>query len=339
MSLFNEEFPCFASEKIILRRISEDDQRELALLFDYELDETSVNRFLAESKASWNSRKTYMLGVVSAHDHKLKGIIECYGHQDEQVEIGYRIIPAERHKGYASEAVYLLVHELIKNEDIETVYARCSGDNEDSLALLRHNGFEQIEEVSKGTLKFAYYRNPGAKERAMLKEGMKEIYLAAGCFWGSEKAFKLLDGVKETETGYANGTLNNPRYEDVCRGNTGFRETVRVVYDPACVSLETIMKAYFLCIDPTVKNRQGNDIGTQYQTGVYYTDGADEKVLSDIFAQEKKKYQTFAVELEPLKNYFSAEEYHQNYLDKNPNGYCHITKIEFDALRALNKKQ
>ena len=154
-----------------------------------------------------------------------------------------------------------------------------------------------------------------------------------------EKAFRLLEGVVSTLAGYANGVTDHPRYEDVCRGNTGFKETVRIVYDPSAVSLETVMKAFFLCIDPTVADRQGNDIGSQYQTGVYFTDEEDGEMIRKIFEEEKKKYDSWQVELEPLRSFFTAEEYHQNYLDRHPGGYCHITKIELDAVKALNKKQ
>lgn len=337
MLIINETSPVLASEKIILRRSDETDIPQLQELFDQPLDEAKAQAMLQSARQSWQEGKEYILGVIANDDGKLKGIIEMYGYEDGHLLIGYRTMPAMRHQGYASEAVYVLVHHLIQN-DIHTIYAAAQEDNEYSLAVLRHNGFEQIDEKD-GRILFAYYRNPAQREEKDYGAGMKEIYLAAGCFWGSEKAFKLLDGVVETMTGYANGTMSNPRYEDVCRGNTGFRETVRVVYDPAAVSLETIMKAYFLCIDPTVANRQGNDIGSQYQTGVYYTDEEDAKLLRDIFEEEKKKYDRFFVELEPLKNFYSAEEYHQNYLDKNPGGYCHITKIEFDAVKALNKKQ
>ena len=337
MLIINETSPVLTSEKIILRRPDETDICELKELFDQPLDETKAHAMLQSSEQSWREGKEYILGVIAKDDGKLKGIIEMYGYEDGHLLIGYRTMPAMRHRGYASEAVYVLVHHLIQN-GIHTVYAAVQEHNEYSQALLRHNGFEQIEKKD-GRILFAYYRNPGQREEKDFGETMKVIYLAAGCFWGSEKAFKLLDGVVDTMTGYANGTMSNPRYEDVCRGNTGFRETVRIVYDPAVVSLETIMKAYFLCIDPTVANRQGNDIGSQYQTGVYYTDEQDAKLLKEIFEEEKKKYDRFFVELEPLKNFYTAEEYHQNYLGKNPWGYCHSTKTEFDAVKALNKKQ
>lgn len=162
---------------------------------------------------------------------------------------------------------------------------------------------------------------------------VKEIYLAGGCFWGTEKAFQLLNGVTDTEVGYANGTLDDPTYKDVCTDTTGHRETVKVVYDSDVLPLEKLMEVYFLCIDPTVKNRQGHDIGSQYQTGVYYTDENDREPLERIFEEEKKKYDAFYVELTELKCFWPAEEYHQDYLEKNPHGYCHIGNDTFEKVR------
>ena len=166
---------------------------------------------------------------------------------------------------------------------------------------------------------------------------LKEIYLAGGCFWGTEQAFKQLAGVTDTEVGYCNGHTANPTYKEVCTDTTGHRETVKVVYDPDVTSLATIMEAYFLCIDPTIANRQGGDIGSQYQTGVYYSDEGDLPFLSELFAQKKKEYDPFLVELLPLDNFWPAEEYHQDYLVKNPHGYCHITSEEFEQVRKLNR--
>ena len=167
---------------------------------------------------------------------------------------------------------------------------------------------------------------------------MREIYLAGGCFWGMEKAFQELSGVLHTTVGYANGTTDHPTYEAVCTDTTGHRETVRIEYDPDQVSLNTILRAFFLCIDPTKQNRQGNDIGSQYQTGIY---ASEEESLreAETFVNEKKRlYPVFYTEVLPLKCFWPAEEYHQNYLEKNPAGYCHISRREFEAIRALNRE-
>ena len=157
------------------------------------------------------------------------------------------------------------------------------------------------------------------------KEPENVIYLAGGCFWGVEHLMQAIPGVIDAQTGYANGTgAEDANYKTICGGNTGFRETVRVEYDPAKVSLDAILLAYFYVIDPTVQNRQGNDVGTQYQTGIYYTNDRARETVERIAALERSRRDRFFVEIGPLQNYYPAEEYHQNYLDKNPGGYCHI---------------
>ena len=156
-----------------------------------------------------------------------------------------------------------------------------------------------------------------------MSKTIKEIYFAGGCFWGVEGYFGKIAGVKETDTGYANGSTKDTNYKQIA--STGHAETVKIVYDSAIVSLQELLAHYFRIIDPTSLNKQGNDIGTQYRTGIYYTDPA---VLGDIqnyIAVVQKKYtKPVVVEVEPLKNFIKAEEYHQDYLKKNPGGYCHI---------------
>lgn len=153
----------------------------------------------------------------------------------------------------------------------------------------------------------------------------KEIYLAGGCFWGCQKYFDLMAGVVSTSVGYANGPTENPTYEQVKHEHCGHAETVHVVYDEQILPLQELLGRYFMVIDPVSVNRQGEDEGVQYRTGVYYTDPADAQVarrmLDELAAQLG---QPVAVELKPLENYYLAEEYHQKYLEKNPNGYCHI---------------
>ena len=153
---------------------------------------------------------------------------------------------------------------------------------------------------------------------------MSEIYLAGGCFWGMQKYLSSIRGVRSTEAGYANGPTENPTYEQVCR-SSGHAETVRVVYDPEQLPLAFLLRLYFDAIDPTSVNRQGGDSGVQYRTGIYYADKADLPViLEEIEKLQKALAGRVAVEVKPLRNYCPAEEYHQNYLDKNPGGYCHI---------------
>ena len=158
---------------------------------------------------------------------------------------------------------------------------------------------------------------------------MKTIYLAGGGFWGMQKFLDQFDGVVETEVGYANGPDTAPSYQDVCR-SSGHAETVRIVYDPARISLTDLLKYYFLVIDPLSVNRQGNDRGIQYRTGIYYTEESQLPEIEAVYrSEEEKAGARLAVELLPLGNFFPAEEYHQKYLDKNPGGYCHIPNRYF----------
>ena len=156
-------------------------------------------------------------------------------------------------------------------------------------------------------------------------ESENVIYLAGGCFWGLEHLMQSIPGVIDAQSGYANGTgAADANYSAVCEGNTGFRETVRVEYDPEQISLDGLLLSYFYVIDPTVENRQGYDIGTQYQTGIYYTNDKAKETVERIVEIEKGRYKEFFVETGPLLNYYPAEDYHQDYLKNNPNGYCHI---------------
>ena len=162
------------------------------------------------------------------------------------------------------------------------------------------------------------------------------IYLAGGCFWGIEKLMQSIPGVIDAESGYANGNSEeDANYKAVSAGNTGFRETVRVEYDPQKVSLDALLLAYFYVIDPTVQNRQGNDVGSQYQTGVYYTNDQSKETVERIAALEAGREKDFAVEIGPLQTFYPAEEYHQDYLDKNPIGYCHIPTAEIELFSSL----
>lgn len=164
-----------------------------------------------------------------------------------------------------------------------------------------------------------------------------EIYLAGGCFWGTEHFLKQIRGVESTEVGYANGNIKNPTYEEVCNRNTGFAETVKVVYNPEVLSLGLLLDLYFKTIDPTSINRQGNDRGSQYRTGIYYTDKADLPIIDNAIQTLAKNYQKpIAIEIKPLENFYKAEGYHQDYLDKHPGGYCHISPQLFEVARKAN---
>lgn len=165
---------------------------------------------------------------------------------------------------------------------------------------------------------------------------MSEIYLAGGCFWGLERALEDLPGIVSTQCGYANGDPHLvPDYMLVCSGRFGYRETVRVEYDPGVMRLEDLLAAFLFLIDPTQERRQGNDVGIQYQTGVYWTDEASGEVVRRVLADAAPAYPEFHVECGPLMQWSPAEEYHQRYLDRNPGGYCHIQPWKMAALREL----
>ncbi len=160
---------------------------------------------------------------------------------------------------------------------------------------------------------------------------MAEIYLAGGCFWGTEKYIASVRGVNQTQVGYANGTTKNPTYEDVCHRGTGHAEAVKVVYDAKLVTLDFLLSLYYDAIDPTSLNRQGGDRGVQYRTGIYFTDDNDLPAIRHSIAELQKKLdKPVAIEIKPLENFYPAEEYHQKYLDKNPGGYCHIGQDKFE---------
>lgn len=186
-----------------------------------------------------------------------------------------------------------------------------------ALALLEN------PEADLGKLQNTFYKSEKKESVAM---NTRTIYLAGGCFWGLEAYFQRINGVVDAVSGYANGkTDSKPSYEDVVYRNTGHAETVKVTYDADKLSLDDILQYYFRVVDPTSLNKQGNDTGTQYRTGVYYTDAAEQKTIAAALAKEQKKYgKPLVVENLPLAQFHEAEEYHQDYLLKNPNGYCHI---------------
>ena len=151
----------------------------------------------------------------------------------------------------------------------------------------------------------------------------KVIYLAGGCFWGLEAYMQKLNGVEDAISGYANGKTENPSYYDL--KTSGHAETVKVLYNPEIISLEDILAHYLRVVNPVSINKQGNDVGTQYRTGIYYTDEAEKAIIENVLAKEQTKHdKPIAIEVEPLRHFYEAEEYHQDYLEKNPGGYCHI---------------
>ena len=158
---------------------------------------------------------------------------------------------------------------------------------------------------------------------------MKTVYFAGGCFWGTQKFFDQFPGVLSTRVGYANGPTENPTYQQVC-ADSGHAETVMVEYDEAVLPLEKLLHYYFMIIDPTSVNKQGEDEGIQYRTGIYYTDEGMRPIIEAYCGTVAETLSApLAVEVAPLENFYSAEEYHQKYLVKNPAGYCHIPRHLF----------
>jgi len=164
-----------------------------------------------------------------------------------------------------------------------------------------------------------------------MDQNFREIWLAGGCFWGLDAYLSMLNGVVYTNVGYANGQTENPSYEEVCFHQTGHAEAVYVQYNLKYMDLPTLLAYFFKVVDPTSLNKQGNDRGSQYRSGIYYKDAADKIVIDRVIAQEQGKYSVpIVTEVMPLSNYYVAEDYHQQYLQKNPNGYCHINLSSLD---------
>lgn len=156
---------------------------------------------------------------------------------------------------------------------------------------------------------------------------MGKIIFAGGCFWGVQAYFDTIEGVIKTSVGYANGNKADPSYEEVCSHTTGFAEACYLEYDEAITDINKLLTALFIIIDPTVSNRQGHDIGSQYRTGIYYYDDKDlDNIFRFIESEQKKHSDKIVTEVEQVQNFYLAEEYHQKYLEKNPGGYCHIPR-------------
>jgi peptide-methionine (S)-S-oxide reductase len=169
----------------------------------------------------------------------------------------------------------------------------------------------------------------GHRITAPFPAGMRDTYFALGCFWGAERIFWQLPGVYSTAVGYAGGFTPNPSYEEVCTGRTGHTEIVRVIYDPQKIDYEDLLKVFWESHDPTQGMRQGNDIGTQYRSAIYVTD----KEQAEAAEESKRSYQAqltragrglITTEIREAPEFFYAEDYHQQYLAKNPDGYCGI---------------
>jgi len=191
------------------------------------------------------------------------------------------------------------------------------------------------EQTSSGTDSTTTETTASTDATATGGKNVKTIYLAGGCFWGLEKYVGLVHGVINAESGYANGRSDNARYGD----GSGYAEVVKVDYDPTEAPLPFLLDLYYDAIDPTTVNRQGNDRGVEYRTGIYFTDPADKAVIDASIAKlQAGLSKPVAIEIEPLTTYTPAEQYHQDYLDKNPGGYCHIPRRLFDAAAAARPR-
>lgn len=163
---------------------------------------------------------------------------------------------------------------------------------------------------------------------------LSEIWFAGGCFWGVQAFFARIYGVAHTAVGYANGMIENPTYKDI--PHSGHAETVYIKFDKSRVSIQTLLEYFFRIIDPLSENRQGNDIGEQYRSGIYYNNEDDKLIILDFLGNEQKKYSArIATEVKPILNFYLAEDYHQDYLEKNPSGYCHV---DFSSLKDMEIK-
>ena len=162
------------------------------------------------------------------------------------------------------------------------------------------------------------------------------IYLAGGCYWGVEKYMSNVPGVKETEVGFANGHVQSPAYVQVKKGDTGHAETVRVVYDDAVIPLCKLLRLFLRIIDPTSFEKQGEDVGNQYRTGIYWTEADETVVRAELGHLQTQHAAPIVVEACPLESFYPAEEYHQKYLDKTPGGYCHVPWEEIEWVKTVH---
>ena len=214
---------------------------------------------------------------------------------------------------------HIACSSLSRSEAVIPVWHACSVDAVLDIDSRELNAFDETDRLWLS--KFA----------SLVHGPSKDIWFAAGCFWGAQKFFKLVPGVQFTEVGFANGHTDNPTYEQVYTDTTGYAECVHVRYNPEEVSLKQLAELFFKIIDPLSLNRQGHDEGTRYRTGVYYGDPSDESALEEVFADVRNALgvSEMPVELMPLRKFCTADEYHQDYLDKNPGGYCHLPQSIF----------
>ncbi len=243
-------------------------------------------------------------------------------------DIYFEINPEYQNMHYAMQAIY----SFCETYPFSKLQASINSSDKKVRHILTHNGFEIIKEENDYLYleKTKQYCKPTTFDSS---DDYKWIVLAGGCFWGVEHVYQALYGVTDTICGYANGNGTIVNYASVCKGEGNYKEAVAIRYDSTILSLNTILDVYFMCIDPTEYQRQKEDIGKQYQTGIYYLQ--DHEEISHYLENKKKEYSAFFVEFEQLNIFYKAEEYHQSYLDKHPNGYCHIPLNVMQYVKSL----
>lgn len=170
------------------------------------------------------------------------------------------------------------------------------------------------------------------------KQISKTLIVAGGCFWGLQKYYSMVKGVIETTVGYSGGDKKFPKYEEVCAEVTGHTEAVIIKYDPEKTNIPKLLDHFFFIVDPTTLNYQKNDYGTHYRSALFYNDNNEKKLIEDYIQNIQKNYKNkIVVELIPAKEFWAAENYHQDYLNKNPYGYCHITYKHFNRIKEIDE--
>ena len=270
----------------------------------------------ASNKQPWRIIKTS--SGFDFYESRNPGYSKAFAYDIQRIDMGiaachFHLATVE--KGLPGEFNIISPHTVIEEDNVNYVFSWVIKQNENARNEEKMNAEEN--------------------DRAFVNRGeWKEIYLAGGCFWGLEKYLSMVKGITNTEVGYANGKTQHPTYEDVCYRKTDHAETVKISYDPDQISLEQILELYYDAVDPLSMNKQGNDIGTQYRTGIYYVDNEDIAVIRRSLERLQRKYKKpVVIEVSPLENYYTAEKYHQKYLDKNPGGYCHIGREKFQKAK------
>jgi peptide methionine sulfoxide reductase msrA/msrB len=235
--------------------------------------------------------------------------------------------------------IKLLVILLLASACVCTVRAQVMANAKNESSMMKYAASSRQTKIKTTSSLINIKNNTNLnKTNATIMKERSEIYLAGGCFWGTEHFLKMINGVVGTEVGYANGHTEDPTYKEVCTHTTGFAETVHVTYDPHTLALSTLLELYFKTIDPTSVDRQGGDVGDQYRTGIFYTDKEDLPKIEEEVKRLSESYSApIAIQVLPLKNFYKAEEYHQDYLDKNPTGYCHIPQALFELAKKANR--